>query len=97
MQNVELLFQAKNIEFPSNREREKFLRKLKILALPVGTTIYVDPLEFKNSLNLYFEKQKKIRRQRSENGKKTAAKKRNQKESKLEELLLVDNFLKRKL
>lgn len=53
MQNVELLFQAKNIEFSSNREREQFLRKLKILALPVGTTIYVDPLEFENSFNLY--------------------------------------------
>lgn len=82
MQNVELLLQAKKIQFISDREREKFIRKLKILALPVGTTMYVDPTEFEDSLNVYFERQKTIRRQRSENGKKTAAaKKRKQQES----------------
>ena len=82
MENVELLLQAKKIQFISGREREKFIRKLKIFAVPVGTALYVDCVEFERSFQSYFEKQKQIRIQRSENGKKTAAKKqRKQQES----------------
>lgn len=76
MENVEILLQAKKINFLSTEDRAKFLRKLKIVVLPVGTSMYVDPIEFEESFNLYFERQRRIRRQRSENGKKVAAQKK---------------------
>jgi Zn finger protein HypA/HybF involved in hydrogenase expression len=53
MENVQLLLEAKKINFISDQDRKKFIRKLKILALPVGTTEYVDPLEFERSFSLY--------------------------------------------